>query len=185
MIEVEKKFQPTKEALDSLLKDAEFIALKINHDIYYDYPDYRLLKEEIRFRLRNNKFELKIKKKKGVSEEIENEEEIKKYFKTEVSLKDFISKNLIPIMEYKVTRREYKKGEFTIDLDEMDFGYNMCEIEILVDSEDKIKEAEEKIIHLAKEHNIEHKKMQSKRGEYLKRLKPEVYDFLRGKGDVE
>ena len=181
MIEVEKKFQPTEEQLDSLLKDAIFMGEKTNHDVYYDYPDFRMLKSEIRLRNRNNSFELKIKKTTGASQEIEDEGDIKKYFKTNLDLKEFVRENLIPIIDYKTKRKEYRKGEFVIDIDELSFGYKMCEIEILVETENQIKEAEEKILNLAREYNFEFKKILSKRAEYLRLFKPEIYKEIKGR----
>ena len=84
MIEVEKKFQPTKEQLAKMLADSEFIKEKDLHDVYYDYPDYKMFKAFVYLRNRNGRFELKIgdDEIEGVSKEIEDEEEIKKYFKT-------------------------------------------------------------------------------------------------------
>ena len=175
MIEVEKKFQPTEEKLKSLLEHAEFLGEIINHDIYYDYNDFRLLKQDIRLRNRNGSFELKLGKSSGVAEEIEEEEKIKKYFNTSRPIQDFIKENLILVIDYKAKRRKYKKEEFTIDVDEMDFGYNLCEIELLVGKEEEIKDAEDKIINLAKEYSFEIKKLPSKRVEYLRLLKPEIY----------
>ena len=52
MIEVEKKFRPTKEQLENLLRDCIFIKEVVNHDLVYDYPDYRLISKSIRLRRR-------------------------------------------------------------------------------------------------------------------------------------
>jgi predicted adenylyl cyclase CyaB len=179
-IEVEKKFQPTPEQLEKLLDGAEFLGEKKNTDVYYDYPDYSLFKKDVRFRNRNGNYELKIGQGDGVAEEIENEEGIKKYFNTAAPLKEFIEKNLIPFMEYGAKRMKYKKGDFTIDVDEMSFGYNLTEIELLVDSEDKIAEAGEKISELVKSCGIEIKELLSKRKMYIKTVKPELYETLFG-----
>jgi adenylate cyclase class IV len=89
MIEVEKKFKPNAEQLNAMITDAEFLGEKILHDVYYDYPDYRMFKANIRFRNRDGNFELKLGKRSGVAEEIENIEEIKKYFNTELELVEF------------------------------------------------------------------------------------------------
>jgi adenylate cyclase class IV len=84
MIEVEKKFQPTKEQLDALLLDAQLVKEKTQHDTYYDFPDFRLFKKGIRLRKRGTGFELKIDPDRGISEsqisiEIENDSEIMEY----------------------------------------------------------------------------------------------------------
>ena len=60
MIEVEKRFFYTEEQLAALIEDAQFVSVKVNHDIYYDHPDYRLISKNIRLRSRNGVFELKI-----------------------------------------------------------------------------------------------------------------------------
>ncbi|MFZ2072477.1 MAG: CYTH domain-containing protein [Minisyncoccia bacterium] len=175
MIEVEKKFQPTKKELEKLLEKAEFLGEKINHDVYYDYPDYRLIKNRIRLRIRNNLFELKIGKDSGISEEIDDEEKIKDFFKTELSIKEFIKKNLILFIEYKTKRNKYKKGQFVIDIDKCDFGYEVVEIEKLIETEDKIKETEDQINMFAVENGLSFKTIDSKRNAYLKKMKPDVY----------
>ena len=177
MIEVERKFQPTEEQLKALLKDAEFVGDKVNHDVYYDYPDYRLIKKGIRLRNRNGLFELKIKKSSHVHLEIENKKEIEEYFKTD-NLEEFIKQNFVVIIEYVNKRIEYKCGEFTIDVDELDFGYNMCEIELMVESDDGIKEAEDKIMNFVKKYGWEVNKILSKGLEYLRIFNNKVYKEL-------
>ncbi len=179
MIEVEKRFQPTEQQKAELLSGAEFLGQKENHDIYYDYADYRLFKNNIRLRSRNGSFELKIGKESGVAEEIEIKKDIEKYFNTD-KLEKFIADNLIPIVDYTTMRKKYKKDEFTIDVDKMSFGYDLCEIEVLVEKEENIREAEDKINNLAKEYGLEIKELPSKRGEYLRLLKPEIYKEIYG-----
>ena len=177
MIEVERKFQPTEEQLKALLKDALFVGDKVNHDIYYDYPDYRLMKSGVILRNRNNYFELKLNKSKNVAVEIENKEEIEKYFDID-NLEEYIKENLIIIIEYVNNRTEYRLGEFVIDIDNLDFGYNMCEIELMIEKEDDVKNTQEKIFNLAKKYNWEKKKIIPKRMEYLRKFKPEIYKEL-------
>ena len=181
MIEVEIKFQPTEEQVKLLLEGALLLYEKTIHDIYYDYPDYRLFKSQIRFRNRDNSFELKIIKGKDASLELEDEKDIKEYFKTD-NLEEFIKKNLLAVVDYSTTRKRYKKGEFTVDMDEMSFGYKVCEIELLVEKEEDIKEAKEKISAFAKGYNIEFKKLPAKRSEYLRLFRPEIYKQI---GEVE
>jgi predicted adenylyl cyclase CyaB len=177
MIEVEKKFQPTEEQLKALLKDADFICDKINHDIYYDYGDYKLMKERVRLRNRNGNFELKLGQSRGVNIEIENKKEIEDYFKTN-NLEEFIKQNFVVIIEYTTKRTEYRKGEFIIDVDRIDFGFNLCEIELMVKNEDEVKEAKDKIKNFAKEYGWEITKILPKGLEYLRIFKPEIYKEL-------
>lgn len=177
MIEVEKKFIPTEENLKILLIDAEFLGEIINHDVYYDYPDYRFLKGDIALRNRNGNFELKIKSEQGAHKEIENKKEIERYFQVN-SLEDFIKENLIEIINFKNTRKKYKKEDFIIDVDETDFGYKVGEIEILVSSIDEVSGALDKIEIFAKNYNIDLGKNLSKKKAYLKNYKIDLYKEL-------
>lgn len=181
MMEVEKKFKPTEDQLQKMLDGAKFIEEIILHDIYYDYPDYRLLKKSVRLRNRNGNFELKIGRGNGVAEEIENKKQIEKYFDIDYDLEDFIKSNLVVIIEYSNRRKGYLKDGFDIGLDQMDFDYSMCEIELMVDKEEEIADAERKILDFANQYGLEEKKMYSKRREYLRRFKPEIYkEVFRG-----
>ena len=182
MIEVEKKFQPTEEQLKALLEGAEFLGEKINHDIYYDFPDYSLIKAGHRLRKRNFGFELKVylpqkDNEMAVAHEFEDEESIKKNlgFSEIDSLKNIIESKMQILCDFKTKRKEYKKENFTIDIDETDFGYSLLEVEFLVENEEQIKEAEEKIFSFIKKYGIEIKNLPLKTEEYLKIVKPYVY----------
>lgn len=180
MIEVEKKFRPTDSQLKTMLEEAEFLGEKILEDFYYDYPDYRLFKNYVYFRNRNGIFELKIGDDEiaGISDEIENEQDIKLYFKTTKLLPDFIAENLIQTIHYKTTRKKYKKEGFNIDIDELDFGYKCIEIELLVSDKSEVPEAKKKIVEFAKRYNFEVKDIPAKRREYFRSVKPELYKEL-------
>ncbi len=185
MIEVEKKFQPTDEQLKSMLEGADFIKGSINHDIYYDYEDLRLLNNGIRLRNRNGSFEVKIKQKTDnygnvINSEIEDEEEIKKYLNITGSIQDFIDHNMIVFSDYVNNRKKYKKGIFNIDLDDMDFGYKLCEIEVMVENENQIEQAESEIINFINQYGIELKKIPMKREVYLKLKNPDLYNKIYG-----
>ena len=149
MIEVEKKFQPTEEQLKAMLEGAEFLGEVVNHDAYYDYPDFRLFKKGVKFRKRNENFEIKIDLSDVSAKEIEDREEIKKNFNTE-NLEMFIQENLIVLTDYEQARKKYTKEGFKIDVDTLNFGISSCDIEVLVEKEEEIKEAEDKIINFAK-----------------------------------
>ena len=185
MIEVEKKFQPTKEQLEKLLEGAEFLGEKINHDVYYDYEDLRLFRDDIKLRDRNGSWELKIGKKIGItdtetiSHEIEDEEGIKKYLGISIPLEQYVKENMIVFSDYVNNRKKYKKREFVIDLDSMDFGYELCEVELLVDSEEKAKEASDTILAFVKQFDIEIQKIPSKRDVYLSLKNPELYEKIK------
>lgn len=183
MIEVEKKFQPKEEQLNAMLEGAEFLGEVINHDIYYDYPDFRYYRDETNtcLRNRNGSFELKMHTSKGVGKEVEDPKEIAEFFGIS-NLDTFVKEKLVPIIEYKTRRRKYRKDIFTIDVDETDFGagdkYLMCEVECMVEDDSEVEETLEKIMNFAKHYNFETKKIFSKHKEYLRRIKPEVYEKL-------
>jgi len=180
MIEVEKKFQPTPEQLAKLLDGAEFLGEVTLHDLYYDFADLRLIKNDIRLRKRNDGYELKIGAGNGIAQELETEEDIQKYFGTEIPIGDFVRENMFEVINFKNHRKKYKKDNFTIDVDSMDFGYQLVEIELLVSDESEIAEAEQKIYALAESFGIEKKKLPQKREEYFRLKKPEIYRELYG-----
>jgi len=173
MIEVEKKFIPTEENLKILLTDALFIGEVTNHDIYYDYPDYRFLKGNIAFRNRNGNFELKIQSDSGIHQEIEDKKEIEKYFGIS-DLQEFVNENLISAIEYRTARKKYKKENFNLDIDETDFGYQVGEIELMVEKEEDVKNAEDKIKEFALKNNLSLGKGLSKKKAYLKKFNIEL-----------
>ena len=60
----------------------------------------------------------------------------------------------------------------------MDFGYKICEIELMVEKEEEIEDAENKITELGKKYYIQMNKVHSKHREYFRLIKPEVYKKL-------
>jgi adenylate cyclase class IV len=180
MIEVEKKFQPTDEQLEKMLEGAEFLGESVNHDIYYDYSDYRLFKSEVFLRERNGVFELKIKRASGVSKEIEEELEIKNFLGITDELREFLKANMIIVMEFSNNRKSYLKEGFHIDLDNMSFGDKGCEIELLLNDSDDTEKEGQRIIDFATKYGIEETKNYRKRISYLKRFKPEIYKKIYG-----
>ena len=177
MIEVEKRYQPTEEQLRALLGGAEFLGEFNNQDIYYDYPDLRITKYGVRLRKRSGYFELKIREKSGVDTEIEDRKEIEEYFQTD-DLEKFIDENMVLVRNYTTKRKKYTKEGITIDVDETDFGYKICEFEILVEREDEVEEAKEKIINFVKKYNVDMKKVNPKGKEYMRLFKPEMYQKI-------
>jgi len=184
IIEVEQRFHTTKKEMDRLLKGANFLGEKINQDVYYDFPDYQFAKTRIKLRMRNGSCELKISLGSGASMEIIDEEEIKKYLKTDLTLKDFIDKNLKVFMEYDTTRKEYQKGGFTIAVDKCKFGkfvYDLVEVEQITENKDKIKEIKNQINIFAMKNGLDFTEVDSKKDAFLKSEKPEVYNEIYGK----
>ena len=175
MIEVEKKFKPNAEQLNAMITDAEFLGEKILHDVYYDYPDYRMFKKGTRLRNRNGDWELKVGSGGGVAEELETEEEIKNFFNIQNPLVDFIKENMKPFIDYTTKRKKYKNGEFEICIDELDFGLNVVEVEIMVANEDDVKE---KIVEFGKSFGLDEASAIVKRTAYFQARRPDLYQEL-------
>ncbi len=156
MIEIEKKFFLTKDDKARLIKGAEFLGEKVFADTYYDTSDYALTTRDMWLRSRDNIFHLKISARKtekrqiGEYHELETEEEIRKELRMARGKdlkKDLTDKSYTSFASFITTRKKYKRGEFTIDLDMTDFGYEIGEIELLVRSEDERDGAVEKIFN--------------------------------------
>jgi len=196
MIEIEKKFILTNVQKEKLLKNAEFLGEKTFTDIYYDTPEYALTKNDIWLRARNGKFELKLPLQKNGYEltnqyhEVEGEEKIRQIFDIvpmRSFLEDIQSFGYASFGEFRTIRKEYKKEKFTIDLDEVDFGdsnYSIAEIELLVESEEEIKKANNEILTFAKLMGLRSENLRGKMSEYLFRQKPEHYKALVDAGVV-
>ena len=97
-----------------------------------------------------------------------------------MSVHDFVGENMVEVINFKNNRKKYKKDGFTIDVDSMDFGYQLVEIELLVADESGIAGAEEKINVYVASFGIEKKKLPQKREEYFRLKKPEIYRELYG-----
>lgn len=189
MIEVEKKFILTEKEEKSLTTGAEFLGEKTFIDIYYDDENYSLTGKDIWLRKRSDRFELKIPLNLNIKErisdqyrEIENDEDILKYFNANINepLESFLINNkYFPFCEIKTTRRKYKKDGFNIDLDLMDFGYKLAEIEYMISNEAEMEQATKSILEFAKSCNIDTKAIvKGKVIEYLRLNDPKHFQTL-------
>src|SRR3989344_3594240 len=157
MIEVEKKFLLSDEEVQKLITNSEFLEEVRLEDMYYDLPGFPLMKHDKYLRSRNGKFELKLpvgdrgKFEVDRYKEVEDESEIKK----ELSLGggkilDELEKaGYFVVAHINSSRKEYKNGEFVIDLDLTDFGYKLAEIELMAPDEGGIDRATQKILTFA------------------------------------
>ncbi len=182
MIEVEKKFIITKDQEAALIDGAEFLREKTFTDSYYDYPDWRWTTSDLWLRMRDSDWELKvplnIPGEKRVSDqyhELTDEKEIAGALKLDISrpLAEVLAENNIkPFCSITTTRRKYKKDGFGIDIDTMDFGYDICEIELMVSDVSEIPIAEDKILAFSKQFNLPHIRVRGKVLEYLRLNNP-------------
>lgn len=194
MIEIKKKFLLTDAQRKKLLENAEFLGEKTFTDVYYDTPEYALTKNDIWLRTRNGRFEVKLplqKNRHGLANqyhEIEGEEKIRQIFDIIPRgsfLEDIQSFGYASFGEFSTIRREYKRGKFTIDLDEVDYGnfkYSVAEIELLVEIAEEIKKANDEILAFADLMGLNPpvggKNLRGKMSEYLFRQKPDQYKAL-------
>lgn len=188
MIEIEKKFIPGEGDIERITKDAEFIGETINDDTYYD-KDFLLIKKDIYVRRRNGAFEMKVGiRRKGMEglistyREVDDENTIRE--KLGITKKGNLDEDLEangykPFGAWKTTRRKYKKGEFTIDIDSVDYDYEVIEIELLVESLDDMDKATNKILDFAKELGLTNSPKTGKVSGFLTRNYPEKYKEIR------
>lgn len=194
MIEVEKKFTLSKDDKARVVQGAEFLGEKSFRDTYYDTSDFALTTSDKWLRLRGDRFELKLpmNEGKGASsrrldqyEELDTDEAILQALNLSLngSLKQTLKVNgYEPFSTFTTTRKKYKKGDFTIDLDEMDFGYSIAEIELMVEGQSEMQKALERILAFAREHGLSVAPVRGKVIEYIKRNNPVHYKALEAAG---
>lgn len=186
MIEVEKKFSITPEELARLTAGAEFIGEKEFTDVYYDAPDHTLTKKGFWLRNRAGRFELKIpleaRDGNGMDkyEELEDEGSIAERLGLPTG-ENFVDAargaGYVPFATITTKRAEYKKEGFTIDMN--DFGYHrLLEIELMVENEAEMDEAERKIVAFASAQGLSARPVRSKMIEYLARNDPAHFHAL-------
>lgn len=192
MIEVEKKFLLKKRGEERLIENAEFVKELVLTDTYYDTKDYSLSKRNTWLRARNGHFELKIplqdisRSNEEASfvdqyDEIRTEEEIRKALgisSNKILSKDLEISGYHPFTTFTTTRKRYKKEGFTIDLDIVNYGYNVTEIELMVKNNSEVEEATKKIIAFAKKQKLTIAPVKGKVLEWMKRNNPANYQII-------
>ena len=187
MIEVEKKFllQPTD--IEKLTAGAEFLKTITFTDVYYDSTDYALTRKDTWLRRRDARWELKISLSDAATRaadqyrELETEEEIADYLwlsRSGTFPEQLKAAGYEPFAKITTTRKKYRSGEFIIDIDSVDYGYQLAEIELMVASETEMNSAAQKILAFAKRFGIVPTKVRGKVLEYLYRYNKEHYQAL-------
>jgi len=190
MIEIEKKFAITEEQRAALVARAELVSQKKIRDIYYDSADYVLTRKDWWLRERDGAFELKtvvVSADRSVDryEETVDEPGIRQRLGLSgvSDLKtDLASAGIVPFVDLVTTRTKYKSGDFLIDMDELDYGYALIEIELMVTNEDLVAAAAERIRAFATEVGLDQSPVRGKVVEYLRRHRPEHYHALQDAG---
>lgn len=190
MIEVEKKLSLSQPDIDRITQGAEFLGEKVITDTYFDKSDFKLTKADRWLRLRDGKFELKLPlnaDKSTSQRELDQYQELITDEKIRESLGLPVQGTLAEALESSgytafstivTTRRKYKKQGFNIDLDVMDFGYSICEIEIMVDDQSETENALNKILAFALENQLKVTPVRGKVIEYIRRKAPHHYRVL-------
>lgn len=188
MIEVEKKFQLTPEQESRLLESTTLLRNKTNKDVYFDTADFSLTRQDHWLRTRSGRWELKRRvhelghKLGGTAyDEIEDEAGIRAFLQLpeKGSLADDLDTGgYKPFAHIVKERRSYEKEGFHIDLDICDFGYELAEIELLLDHEDQRHEALQRIEEFAQRMGLDQTPVRGKIIEYLYRFAPGHYQVL-------
>lgn len=190
MIEVEKKFILNKEDEQRLTSEADFISEKVFTDIYYEDAELSLTTSDRWLRERSGKFELKLpfSNEHNVDEhfinqynELDTDQEI--YLALGIHKKSDLAQDLfvngyLPCATLTTTRKKYRRGDFTIDLDSTDFGYTISEIEKLVADETNVTLAIDDILKFATLNGLAISPVRGKLIEYLRLNKPKHFDAL-------
>lgn len=193
MIEVEKKFLVDKAEIFKLLEGVKFLNERKFSDTYWDTPNYSLTTTDYWLRSRDGRFELKVPTLAGGKRLVDQYEELDSDNQIAQKL-GFPSGNLeeelrkasySPFATITTLRKKYKKDGFIIDIDELDFGYNILEVELMVNDKSGIEGAINKILSFAKAHNLEVGQVRGKIVEYLKRNNPKHYKALVNAGVVK
>ncbi|OGF73645.1 hypothetical protein A2Z63_00595 [Candidatus Giovannonibacteria bacterium RIFCSPLOWO2_02_44_8] len=178
MIEVEKNFDLKPGDKERLIQGAKLIVKTTFTDIYYDAEDFRLTIKDYWLRQREGRWELKMpfgdtlqKKETDQYHELEDGGEIKKAIGSDWD-------SLKPFAKIVTSRESWQSGEFHLDFDKVDFGFETFEVEIMVRDEKDVTSAEAKIIAFAQEHGIASAPGAGKVIVYIQRNNPAHYQAL-------
>ncbi|MBD3272930.1 CYTH domain-containing protein [Candidatus Dependentiae bacterium] len=190
MIEVEIKVSITDEQKDALVDGAKFISQKFFTDEYFDSHDYKLTKNGLWLRKRNDKFELKLPATKSgnfnINKNIPMYETTDKYEISDILNLDkkvsFIQAlelaGIKSFVKFDNIRTTYLKDNLKIDFDEADFGdfkYNLCEIEVEVESKKQTEHALNKLYKFVSQFGISTERAEGKIGYYIRVRRPAHY----------
>jgi adenylate cyclase class IV len=193
-IEIEKKFLPTPEQQEALLKDAKIIESKVVTDTYLDTPTYELSTHDLWLRERDGVYELKAPPKAG-SGSYSGTNRYHEITDPRLILQElgldpndtidtaFNKADIAPFMICYTNRSSYEKDGFHIDVDsatydDSEFTYALVEIELLVD-ETEAEEADSRIMEFARQYNLRADGViLGKIAALLKEERPEHYNAL-------
>ncbi|KAM4706457.1 thiamine-triphosphatase [Discoglossus pictus] len=170
-IEVERKFNPGPD-LEERLRDlgAELRKELVFRDSYYDSPDLRLTLRDLWLRRRGDKWELKHPPERGTLgltgastqyRELNCEADIVRRVSEELEIPCPHSVDSLGLMEFAsfvTSRRSFQlppRGDsglrVIVDLDMADFGFEVGEVEVLVQTQEEVQMAMEEVEEICKQ----------------------------------
>ncbi len=196
MIEVEKKFALRPGDRERLTKGLEPFAIVTMVDTYYDDSAYLLSRNDTWLRNRNGTFEVKVplhpksvKERKGDRfREIEDDEGIREFLRLPRSGdigKEIASAGYLPFATITTVRKKYRYGDMVIDLDSIDYGYELAEVEVMVNDRSEMDAALETITTFARSVGLSSAPVRGKVIEYIRRTNPRHFHALVDAGLIE
>ena len=196
MIEVEKKFlleSPDDER--RLLEGATFLGEKKYRDTYYDDATYTLTTSNRWLRDRDGVWEMKI----PLPNTTRDEDWVNQYderageeamrdtlniLKNNNLKSDLAARGIKPFCSFVTHRTSYKRDPFIIDIDMMDYGFRVAEVEYMVETKGDVDAAAKKIIQFAKERALSPTPVRGKCIEWLRRNNPAHLEALNRAGII-
>lgn len=197
MIEVEKKFALGPGDRERLTKGLKPSATVTMVDTYYDDPEYSLSTNDTWLRKRNGRFELKVPlhprsladRKGDQFQEIENDDRIREFLripKKGTMDEDVAEAGYAPFGTITTVREKYHRtGGLVIDLDSIDYGYELAEIELMVEKKSEMEDAIGRILAYAQRIGLTPRPVRGKVFEYIRRTNPLHYRALVDAGLVK
>ncbi|XP_053558299.1 thiamine-triphosphatase [Bombina bombina] len=199
-IEVERKFVPGPD-VEGRLHDLGAVLLKelVFCDSYYDSPDLLLTTRDLWLRKRDHSWELKHPPKRGTLglsgastqyREVNCEAEIISRVSEELGVPCPLSLDSLPLQEFAtfVTRRRRfqipqsgdSRHSVIVDLDMADFGFEVGEVEVLVDTQDEVENALQEVEEICKKMGVlSDSPVPGKMSTFLRLNRTEHYNRLR------
>ncbi|MFO0702766.1 MAG: CYTH domain-containing protein [Candidatus Andersenbacteria bacterium] len=194
MIEVERTFLLTNEVERRLLDGATARGTVTMTDSYYDKPTYEVSLRDEWLRNRNGHWELKVPRRteaaqRGVDlyDELDDEAAIREHLGLPkgAALRDALTAaGYVPFATVVTTRRKFEKGGFHIDLDDVDFGYRVGEVELMANDDTGAAAASKRVDDFCDLHGIPRGYVRGKVVEFMRRSRPELYQRLAAVGII-
>lgn len=196
MIEVEKKYPLDTGDRERITKGRMPFKTVTLVDTYYDDDDFSISTKDRWLRKRNGTFELKVplhsasamERDADQFDEIEDEDGIRKFFNIARygSLdEDIANAGYRPFGTIVTTREKYRINDLTLDVDSIDYGYELCEIESMVERPEDMDRAIEKIRSCAHMLGLVERPLKGKVFEFINRTNPKHYQALVDAGLID